>query len=302
MIGAGFASGKEIYTFFYKYGIYGLIGMILSIILVGYIIYKIFKIIKKYNINNYKELLSVILNSKKTKYINFENILNFIINIFLLTTFFIMCAGFSAYFNQEFGINQIYPSIIIAISSYVILNKNIKGIEILNFILMPIVIIILIILGTKSINTNIQIISYNNSSWIIKSILYASYNTITLASVLIPMKKHIKQKGDNIKIVVISSILIIALGIIIFLLLLNINADVSKIELPAVYACRKIWKNLPIFIWNYNIRSNSDNSYIISIWLFKQCIRKSKAVYNIKQINMLYIHICFNAWIFKLGK
>lgn len=187
--------------------------------------------------------MDVILPKKENKYIKFENILNFIINLFLLTTFFIMCAGFSAYFYQEFGISKIYSSIVIAILSYIILNKNMKGLFALNSILMPIVIIILIILGIKSLSVNsILPGTSDNAIWIIQAILYASYNTITISSVLIPMNKNINQKRDSIKIVIISSITILILGLIIFLLLLNIKEDISKIELPAVYASRNIGK------------------------------------------------------------
>ena len=45
IIGAGFASGQEIYTFFNKYGFEGLIGICISIFLMSYIIYKTFKIV-----------------------------------------------------------------------------------------------------------------------------------------------------------------------------------------------------------------------------------------------------------------
>ena len=45
IIGAGFASGQEIYTFFNRYGIQGIIGLILSVTLIGVIIYKTFKVI-----------------------------------------------------------------------------------------------------------------------------------------------------------------------------------------------------------------------------------------------------------------
>ena len=38
-IGAGFASGQEIYLFFNKYGFMGIIGMILSCIITGFIIF-----------------------------------------------------------------------------------------------------------------------------------------------------------------------------------------------------------------------------------------------------------------------
>ncbi|MCI9062847.1 MAG: hypothetical protein HFJ15_10945, partial [Romboutsia sp.] len=39
LIGAGFASGQEIYLFFYKYGIYGIWGLVICSGLIGLIIY-----------------------------------------------------------------------------------------------------------------------------------------------------------------------------------------------------------------------------------------------------------------------
>ena len=42
LIGAGFASGQEIYIFFYQYGMKGIFGIIISSILLGFVIYKVF--------------------------------------------------------------------------------------------------------------------------------------------------------------------------------------------------------------------------------------------------------------------
>ncbi len=237
IIGAGFASGKEIYTFFYIYGTKGIIGIIVSALIIAYTIYKTLKIIKKYNINTYDELLKKTIKQKNNRTIDIEVILNTIINIFLLISFFVMCAGFSAYFKQEFGINEIYTSIIIAIISYIILNKNIKGIFILNSILIPTIITFLMILGLKSFGTigTMQNIA-NTQMWFPKAILYASYNCITLISLLIPMKKYIKDKKDISKIAIITGIIIITLSFIIILLLLNIPTEIGNIDLPAVYA------------------------------------------------------------------
>ena len=39
LIGAGFASGQEIYTFFFSYGINGIFGIIVSGIIIGFTIY-----------------------------------------------------------------------------------------------------------------------------------------------------------------------------------------------------------------------------------------------------------------------
>ena len=79
LIGAGFASGQEIYAFFYKYGVNGLFGLIICSILTGVIINKIFRILlnSNRNIDNYENFLNIIIN-KKTKFIK---IIILIINI-----------------------------------------------------------------------------------------------------------------------------------------------------------------------------------------------------------------------------
>lgn len=106
-IGAGFASGQEINVFFFSYGIKGFFGLILSISLIGVIIYKTLFIAWDNNIKSYKEFLMYIFRIKR-KNSFFIEIINIIINLFILSIFFIMIAGFGAYFKQEFGINSLF--------------------------------------------------------------------------------------------------------------------------------------------------------------------------------------------------
>lgn len=94
--------GKEIYLFFGIYGINGIIGIVISQIIIGIIVYKTLKISRENNIENYADF---------SKHINKEYKINEItkkiINIFLLLSFYVMIAGFSAYFSQELGIPNI---------------------------------------------------------------------------------------------------------------------------------------------------------------------------------------------------
>ena len=62
IIGAGFASGQEIYIFFLSYKKEGILGIIISCTLLGTTIYKSLKIILENNIENYKEFLEYIIN------------------------------------------------------------------------------------------------------------------------------------------------------------------------------------------------------------------------------------------------
>ena len=52
IIGAGFASGKEIYIFFGQYGKFGIIGAIVSATLTGVIIYSTIAITKRLQIKS----------------------------------------------------------------------------------------------------------------------------------------------------------------------------------------------------------------------------------------------------------
>ena len=129
IIGAGFASGKEIYIFFGQYGKFGIIGAIVSATLTGVIIYSTIAITKRLQIKSNNEFLAKISNSSKLKII-LENV----INAFLLVSFWIMCAGFCTFFKQEFKIPIIITASINAIITYFLLMKNMDGIIKLNLI------------------------------------------------------------------------------------------------------------------------------------------------------------------------
>lgn len=271
IIGAGFASGQEINSFFYKYGIIGILGIIISIFLISLIIYKVFLIIKKENINTYKNFLEIIfeknnkeiinkknkiknnkkiINEKnnlkinKNKYLNISNITNIIINIFLIISFFIMIAGVGAYFNQEYNMSAILGSSILAVICLIIFINNIEGLIKINNYLIPILIFFLIIIGIKNIN-NLNIIEINHKKiinnfipTILSGITYASYNIILLIPALITLKNKIK-KNNIFLISFFSGIILFILALIIYFLLINIKININKIEMPAVYVVGK---------------------------------------------------------------
>lgn len=157
IIGAGFISGQEIHSFFGKYGNAGKTGIILSIGLISLVIYKTYKIIYKHKIKNYEQLIEKIIPSNKK--IITETIKN-IVNIFLITSFFIMSSAFSTYINQNYGVPKIIGGAIISILSYIILANDVKTIIKTNEILMPVIILFIIIMGNitiKKINIQFEI-------------------------------------------------------------------------------------------------------------------------------------------------
>lgn len=253
LIGAGFASGQEIYQFFYAYGIKGIIGIFIATVVLCYAIYKVLKIVKTKQINNYKQLLEQIVeNRSKKKYLNIRNIINNVINLFVLITFFIMIAGFGAYFEEQLGVNHIIGSSILAIICFFVLQKNTQGVVKVNEIIIPVLIIFIILIGMMNLKTsiqNIQQVEIEKSGWLISSFLYAGYNSILLIPVLITLKEFLQKEKRNkqiLKISLISGAITIILGSIIFIILSNVGEGINQIELPVAHVVSKMSKIIQI--------------------------------------------------------
>ena len=290
-IGAGFASGQEIYIFFFKYGINGLIGIVISSLILGIIISRTLKIIKENNIQNYKEFLDIIINKKynikikQHKNKKLTQFINIVVHTLILVTFFIMIAGFGTYFMQQFGLNQLIGSSILALITYVILNTNVKGVVKASEIIVPILIISVIIIGLMNLNDLplLQIKNYlipnNSPEFILEAILYASYNSILLIPVLITLNKYIKNKKQTTIIGIISAVIISIMSILIFLLLTKVDVNIENLEMPVVYVVSNMLKILE-YIYGFIILGSIFTTTISLGVSFLQNTSKNKKSYT----------------------
>lgn len=234
IIGAGFASGQEIWLFFNRYGNWGIVGMLVACTLSGLLIYQVFRILQKENLTTYTELLEKISHKK---FLN--QAISIIISMFLLISFYIMVAGMSAYFQQEFNLPIWICSIIMALLCYITLQRDMKGIVIVNSVLIPCLIIFIIFLGFKNLDFSIEYFSKEHllgnysSSWLWNSILYASYNSIVLIPMLVELKPYINTKRKAKITSILCTIILSILGICIFCLLLR-NQTAHQLELPMI--------------------------------------------------------------------
>lgn len=281
LIGAGFASGREIYLFFGRYGEHGKIGIILSGILTAIIIYRVLELTKMYEINTYNKLLERI-NWKHQKLNKFINI---IVNAFLLISFYIMIAGFSAYIEQTYKIPIYISSSMFVFICYIIFKRSIQGVIKANEVLVPFLILLVIYLGIKNLpymlskNGNI-LIEYNNRGWLFNSILYASYNSILLIPVLTSLRNYIDSKKSIIKISIISSIIVIILAFLIYGLLLRGQFFIQELEMPLIEITMQFGKIFK-YIYGFVIIASIFTSAISTGYSFLQDISKSKKSYNI---------------------
>ena len=239
LVGAGFASGQEIYSFFYSYGSIGIIGIIITCCLISLMVYKSLKIIYSNKINSYDEFLNIFIkNEKVTKAISI------VINILLLVTFYIMVAGFGAYFEQEIGIKRIIGSSILVIMTTIVFFTSVKGVLKVSEYIVPLLIIFIIIIGGTNlltINSNAEILCIKKG-WLLSSVVYCSYNMILLVPALISLRKQI-TKQKNIKYIsVLCGIFMIIMYLLLYMLLMKVDVELSTLEMPIVYVIRSFFK------------------------------------------------------------
>lgn len=126
VIGAGFASGREIIEFFGVYGFKGIIGMIISGImfsLIGSLL-----LVKIYNnkIKGYNELIQKIFGRR------FGFILGSITIFSLYAGFSIMVSGSGAIFKQELGLSHNIGIILMVVFCFIVFLFSLEGLSLIN--------------------------------------------------------------------------------------------------------------------------------------------------------------------------
>lgn len=224
---------------------YGLLGIVISSLVMGIIIYKVLKLAKKENIENYQQLLCYLEPNPKIR-----EITQIIIQLFLLISFYVMIAGFSAYFWQEWGIPTLFGCTIITILCFLTFKGKLENVMKINTLLIPILILFIFLLLLKNGNTLTLLKESRNQENLIiaikDAILYASYNSIILIPMLLPLAKCLKHKTSTIIVSLLCTILLTMLAVSIFSLILKVDIDITKLELPAVYVAGMINKTYQI--------------------------------------------------------
>lgn len=245
IIGAGFASGREIYSFFFIYEKCGVWGILLSNLIISLVVYRVLSICKEKRINSYFNFCDCIV--KNNKFCSL--FLNKIVNNFLLISFFIMVVGFAGVLQQEFGFYRIIGAVLIIIFNYIFTRRNEEGLIKLSNYLIPIYFIFLVIIISKmNIFSNFifnkkEICNYQIGiidNWIVKSVLYASYNCVIIIPVLVILSAKIKNEKSIIKISIINFFVLIFFSLSIFGILLKGDSFLYQLEMPVVAVIAKV--------------------------------------------------------------
>lgn len=251
VVGAGLASGQEIFQFFTLYGAKGLIGI--SICTFIYILTGIItmEICYKYKAYSYKDLINLCCG----KYLGFA--INLLITIFLFGGICIILAGSGAIFYEYINLPKSIGIILMLLLTLITTLYSTKGLIFINSIIVPCMITIII---TVSALTFLSLPSFNSmkyellnapcfkKNWLYSTMLYASFNMLFASGVLAPLAHDIKKsKGVNLGIV-LGSLGLFLLSILIDMNLLLNEPHINNLSIPMLYIAKKSGKILGLFL------------------------------------------------------
>ena len=177
-IGAGFASGKEIWQYFGIFGKFGVWGIIISCILLSAFAYCTACNIVALGCNDYTKELC------KFKWVNW------MLNAYMVLMLCTMITAFGESLEQTFGLPKLYGVLLMDTVTMIILYFGAKGLVKLSVVVTPL--IIAGIVFAFFANNIKEVFSYNN--FVTSSVVYTSYNVISLPFVMLGMKKSLSDK------------------------------------------------------------------------------------------------------------
>ncbi|MEH7177370.1 YkvI family membrane protein [Neobacillus vireti] len=194
VVGAGFATGREIVEFFSRFGFIGFLSILLSGYLLIVLGSKLMRIAAQINAVSYQEFNVHLFGKWAGRGIN-------IIMLFmLLGVCAVMLAGAGAVFEEQLGLSKNLGVFITIILSFLVMLVGTKGIFAVNSFVVPIMVCFSLMLMVLSIKQqdfihHLLFIPYAEDGW--KSILapfsYTALNLALAQAVLVPIANEIKD-------------------------------------------------------------------------------------------------------------
>lgn len=241
VIGAGFASGREIIEFFGVYGVKGILGMAISgmlFSLIGSLL-----LIKIYNkkIKGFNELIGNLFGRK----LGF--VIDTIMTFSLYTGFSIMVAGSGAVFKEELGLSFNIGIIVMAVCSFVVFLFSLEGLSFINSILVPLLIVGIIFISfylnvREGYNfSNIEGVNFTRKgNFLSSSFLYVGSNSLIIIVVFSSLLPMINSKKTAILGGLIGGFILSILGIFILTSMLIYYNEVYSLDIPMLKICNYI--------------------------------------------------------------
>ncbi|MEA4815234.1 MAG: hypothetical protein VB120_00020 [Lachnospiraceae bacterium] len=211
VVGAGFASGRELAGFFLKFGDAWFLGIIFAALLFSFLGYGVIALAKDTGAKGYGDFLCHIMGKRLGK------AMEIVSGVFLCVLFYAMTAATGALFTEALGISYFAGVLIMLLICFATLLFETKGIVAVNSVLSPLLIISGFAIGLYVFASDGKaqgVPSFENiSNLAFSSVIYVSYNIITATAVLVTVKDIVKTKREAFVSSAVSGVALAFLGL-----------------------------------------------------------------------------------------
>lgn len=231
LIGAGFASGQEVLSFFIKYGNAGFLGVLIVSVIFGIVAYDVVKSSSEGGFKSFKEYLNGIVPEWAV------GIVEFIVFIFMMAVFCVMAAGCGATLSQFFGIPKVVGVGALCVVCWVCFLFDVEAVLAVNGFLSPIIVFGIIfvcvyILKFREINVFLEYFDPITDNWLVSGMSYASYNVLTAVVVLVGIGAEMKNDKDAKWIGIISGTVFFVILALMWIVLRIYSGKIELGEVP----------------------------------------------------------------------
>lgn len=246
VVGAGFATGREIVEFFSRFGFIGFVGILMAGYILIYLGSKLMILSARINAKSYEEFNEYLFGRTIGKVINIFTL------FMLLGVSAVMLAGAGAVFQEQLGLTKMSGVLLTIVLSVIVMIVGTKALFAVNTFVVPLMIgfsFILVILSIQLPNfiENLLFIPYVKDGWssVVSPFSYAALNLSLAQAVLVPIASEIKDEKTIKRGGILGGI---ALTLILFAghMTLVMLPDYTSFEIPMAI----IMKNLaPGLFW-----------------------------------------------------
>lgn len=197
VVGAGFASGQEVFQFFGRFGNLGYLAIVLTTFLFAWLGYRLMMLGADLNARTYRQVIDYLFGRK------LGSVMNVLILVMLFGVTVAMIAGAGELFRERVGISYQIGAIATMLVTFITILRGMDGIMRANTIIVPIMVSFVLFAAIHVFTTHAA-----HSAWQagfmtsranpletgISALLYAALNIGLAAGVLIPLGAEIRDK------------------------------------------------------------------------------------------------------------
>lgn len=223
VIGAGFASGREIFEYFNIPSTSDFTGIVIATISFGAICYIIMKLAQKHQCTDFDSLLRILSG-------RFAPLVRFFMFSYMFCGFFIMLSACGVLAEETFGLSPQCGIWFLSIVCFCVFSFDIKGLVVVNTVLVPLMIAGMIFICLASLYQPVSafaVFDTIKTNPLTSALCYVSYNTITAGAVLVPLSATSSKK----QLIGASAVSGSILGLLIFIAWLAMNTFFDRLLL-----------------------------------------------------------------------